>query len=506
MLTLVRTLSASVRLVVGRKRRRLSVRLGLCYLDLHVPITLRLLCFAFLLLPFGFIIGNTLMVLHYPLHQALYKWAPFRLDALGLVTLLGADEVARKVGSLTRNTLTDYLPIFGAYKVAANQFATPEAGFELYNLTDGIKATELNGWITRWLATNLRYKYTILRMTVTDKPRGICGREILSFVVGFSFTSALAILAALQGDWYGLANAIAMLVASWVRNFLLRANRSFLDLRVSGKFHKVIASGDTTTGQLIGNTRIPMSSGKHVEEQRPVHAKEEMVKLIITLPDQRVAVSRTHRGLIPFMLDALEAPSHSWEAWWYTLARAVGWIALAVHIVAIGQATLFTQILTVTLMSVATVFTIFGWGVQKGQEAGRWINISQTEIHRWPLEEEKVDHGEPSDGSRGKGNDDVEKNVPTTAQTGKEATKKPELPNIGRQDVYVRLDPDEKERRSMSHWSLFPRDDNEGWHANFHMKLTKWKQHGLALFPREVEALEQDPKHREQVKYSFFDW
>lgn len=43
----------------------------------------------------------------------LKAWQPFRLDALGLVTLLGADEVNNAVGRLVKSRWLEYMPCWG---------------------------------------------------------------------------------------------------------------------------------------------------------------------------------------------------------------------------------------------------------------------------------------------------------------------------------------------------------------------------------------------------------
>jgi hypothetical protein len=76
----------------------------------------------------------------------------FKIDALGLVTLLGAEEVNRSIDHLQqRRRYTEYLPLLAAFVVAGNHFTTEQPGFVIYNLTDGITSTELKGWFTRWL-------------------------------------------------------------------------------------------------------------------------------------------------------------------------------------------------------------------------------------------------------------------------------------------------------------------------------------------------------------------
>ena len=69
---------------------------------------------------FRSVIVNSIM-----LSWTLAQWQPFRIDAMGLVTILGADEMKMAVGRLVRSPITAWLPLLGAYTVANNQFTEP---------------------------------------------------------------------------------------------------------------------------------------------------------------------------------------------------------------------------------------------------------------------------------------------------------------------------------------------------------------------------------------------
>lgn len=49
----------------------------------------------------------------------LHHWAPFRIDALGIVTILGAAEVDMVVGRLARHHFTGCLPLLCAFQSPA---------------------------------------------------------------------------------------------------------------------------------------------------------------------------------------------------------------------------------------------------------------------------------------------------------------------------------------------------------------------------------------------------
>lgn len=76
----------------------------------------------------------------------LRKWTPFKIDASGLVTILGADEVNQFVGRLSRSRLTEYLPLVSSFVIANDGITSAIPGFELYNKSDGIRATDFTGW------------------------------------------------------------------------------------------------------------------------------------------------------------------------------------------------------------------------------------------------------------------------------------------------------------------------------------------------------------------------
>jgi hypothetical protein len=77
--------------------------------------------------------------------------AEFQLDALGLVTILGAEEVCVAVGSLQYRRFTEALPLLATFVLAGDRLTSVQSGFAMYNLSDGITTSELRGWFTRCL-------------------------------------------------------------------------------------------------------------------------------------------------------------------------------------------------------------------------------------------------------------------------------------------------------------------------------------------------------------------
>ena len=142
-----------------------------------------------------------------PLHHVL-KWGPFHIDALGLVTMIGSEQVDVIVGRLVTSRYTEYLPLLGAFVIAGNQFTDAISGFELYNLYTLIKTTDLAGWFERWcLAQDFNRASNTVTWTVREKSFETQWRSRLdtlrATLIGVVANSALLALTIAQGDWWG---------------------------------------------------------------------------------------------------------------------------------------------------------------------------------------------------------------------------------------------------------------------------------------------------------------
>ena len=164
----------------------------------------------------------------------LLKWAPFRLDALGLVTVIGAEEVNYSIGRLSRSRITEYLPVVSSFVIANDSIRSAIAGFELYNITDGIYATDFAGWFTRWLVSqDLTYNRTTLLINIIQSTKGHDESFHLAAILGLTVFFATIGLAGVMCDWWGIANALSLGASVLVRSQLLRALRDAVDRQAS---------------------------------------------------------------------------------------------------------------------------------------------------------------------------------------------------------------------------------------------------------------------------------
>jgi hypothetical protein len=263
----------------------------------------------------------------------LMAWTPFRLDALGLVTILGTNELDRTIGSLVRNRFTEFLPLLAAFLIAGNTITEPVPGFTVYNITDGIVAGDLAGWLARWLlCQEFTWNSTVLHVEVTHtRPRRLlekCGSVLLGGIV----VSAMTVISILMTDWFGLANALSMLVSVLVRYIVVKKNRDAIDQGAVAGFH---SSSDT-------------------------------VKMFLTLPNGKAISIYAPRGVVVQSFLTTPRPSNPR---WYAFVRSIGWVAFGCHIITLGMAALVNQIISVCVLVGATVVTVWRIGAVNDQIA-----------------------------------------------------------------------------------------------------------------------------------------
>ena len=98
----------------------------------------------------------------------LFNMPPFQLNALGLLAMMFGKEMDIALGSLVPNW-AEMLPSFGLYVLANNDTLKLQSGFTLCNVTDGIAATDISSWFTRWLMSSpLTYAATTIRLRARD--------------------------------------------------------------------------------------------------------------------------------------------------------------------------------------------------------------------------------------------------------------------------------------------------------------------------------------------------
>ncbi|KAI0393402.1 hypothetical protein F5Y17DRAFT_311417 [Xylariaceae sp. FL0594] len=430
----------------------------------------------------------------YPWHKTLSSLEArtnLRVDALGLVTILGAENVNTSVGRLVPSRYLDYLPLLGAFVFASNDFTSKRPGFQLANLTSDITTGEVAGWFSRWLSSQefhqIHHKlvWKVADTEAAHQGRG-GGRFWAAWPIGIALNGILLALSVLADDWWGFANVVSMILSIVVRAILVQQNRAGID-----------------------NAIRQLTNGPG-----------EDAKTIIVCDDSKVITMSVPVNLISVIFTRNPEPPRP-EL--YRLVRWVGWIAFAVHVISIGMASLVTQIVTVVLMIVSTVLTIFKIGcddwrmiervseVTKRQDLAsepavtcRVSSLLSVSVSEYPLEYDMIANvgvHEPlgpqkqyiksysitvpqvespgveentfdvrcaqrsNDVEMGTGSNKVEESWPQMENRSGHGTKR-------RQDLYVWLNMSEEEEESMQRWNLAPRmtERNKKWWALYRTK------------------------------------
>ena len=321
----------------------------------------------------------------------------FRLDALGLVTLLGASEMANAVGRLTRNRYLEYLPLLGAFLIASNAFAVKQPGFTLYNPATGFSTTDMAGWFTRWMvAQDLLHASTCIDWNVTPVRRA--ARQVtLAFAIGLVFQGGFLALNVLMSDWWGCANAASMICSTTARAILVDYNRSWLNAGVERSLanenidpefrpHALAALRKSKLLVVSSDARIvamfvpdAILFPCFIFNPRPPVIYDETRRINASPPNRK----QRKNGAEPFV--------RNWSFQRYLIVRLFAWVAFGIHIISIGMSCLVSQLITVALLVISTLLFLWGFGFDD-MHVGNHLSAKITDMpHVRRKEQKRVD-------------------------------------------------------------------------------------------------------------------
>ena len=377
--------------------------------------------------------------------RTLLAHGPFQLDALGIVTLLGATQVDRAVGALSHNRLTQHLPLMGAYVFASNQFTFPiSPGITLHNITEGVVVTQFAGWFARWLLTqNTLPAGTNILLTPHDSRRANGWMSwCTSLLTGSLIHVSPMAVAIIIKDFWGLANIVALTLSVLVRMFLIRANRSGIDNLVQQ-----------------ANDRVS-------ESYRELE--------YMTVDDQastRSRLTRTYRCLLTFPNGSkayLQVPATHYKSCLtqtppiarpvlYDAVRGVGWLAFGIHVLCISASSFFIQVCTVVSLVGATVLTSYGFGRDESLYHSLFDNAMRGTIRKRFKRKEMIGNSLQA----------------TFDQVF--------LTSTDEADIYAAMQLDSDEERRMVQWGVFPSRNDRKWYSAY------MKQKAFYRLPRHVQ-------------------
>ncbi|KAK5124454.1 hypothetical protein LTR85_001671 [Meristemomyces frigidus] len=262
----------------------------------------------------------------------LRDWAPFSFDAVGLVTLLGSEEVNKSIGSLQRRRFSEFFPLLAGFVVAGDYFTDGESGYALFNITAGIYTTEIKPWFTRWLSLqHVNQETTVFTFETVPRPRPkksdfVGGRDktfdligdLVTPVLSYGVVLTLLAVTVVMGDWPGIANFSAIFVSMGVRNILISQRRK------------------ATSSVAVEVNPTP---------------KEKMATMFVTRADGRMVTIYAPFSVVKTIcIKNCDPPN----AFLYHFARAIGWLFFGGHIIILGMSSLFTQLITVALLVLPT--------------------------------------------------------------------------------------------------------------------------------------------------------
>ncbi|KAK5446689.1 hypothetical protein LTS15_009622 [Exophiala xenobiotica] len=345
-------------------------------------------------------------------------WTPnFKVDALGIIALLGQSEVNRSVGRLVRSKWLEYLPLIGSITFASDEFTEKQPGFQLYNIDDDIYTPDVAGWLTRWLmAQDFRTASTCVEWSVNTEPINsvLDDYNWTAIFFGILLHSFFIVWTVLTGDWWGLANALSMTLSTLTRAYLLDRNRTWLDEAVVRSVKDALQQPNPEDGE---NVDSPAPRPNAPPENL---ANLPAVRLIVIMSDAKAVAIRVPKCLVrscfvlnprPYIRPASDFPAihtinnrsmHSkprqesrkepstFQERIYTLVRWVAWVAFAVQVVSIGMSDLATQLLTVAFIGIPTFALVKKFGCND-MRVGRRLTAKSIDFPHPTNDEKRMD-------------------------------------------------------------------------------------------------------------------
>jgi len=447
----------------------------------------------------------------YPWRSALSDWAAgtnLKIDALGLVTMLGSVEMDESIGRLVSSPFLQFLPLLGAFVVAGDRFTERRPGYTLYSISSGILTTEVTGWFYRWVKSQ-RFETvrTRIEWEVGEVRPSRWRAYLAGFVlIGLPLNGMLVAMTVLSADWWGFANAISMVVSIVVKMLLIHMNSRAIDTN--------IATAEAGLDKMLGQYRRDLNEFQRAQkayengllarrnkEERSDMDKiasvpkpvcpidpEASAKLLVITDDSRAISMRSSEYLVKHIFAANPSPKPK-EL--YDFVRMVGWVAFAIHVLSLGMAALPTQIYTVVLLVVATVLTRLqigceDFGIGKSDETRHcWISSRlKATVSKFPSEYRQWTSGRTqadapdirvNDGRwPRKGDEEHNVSVVGSGLTVAGASASTNTTIHRRQDLYVWLELNDEEEDSMKAWNLLPR--NPFWLKEYDLKKTERRE------------------------------
>lgn len=140
---------------------------------------------------------------HYPWRDSLKAWAAdinIKID-VGLVTMLGAEEMDLSIGRLMSSPYLEFLPLLGAFVIARDGFTEKCPGFTQYAVSGRVMTTEIAGWFYLWIRSQeFETVRTKIAFEVKRRPTRWTPFLIGCFLVSLPLNGMLIAMTIFSGD------------------------------------------------------------------------------------------------------------------------------------------------------------------------------------------------------------------------------------------------------------------------------------------------------------------
>lgn len=243
------------------------------------------------------------------------------------------------LGRMTGNLFT-WLPLAAPHTVLTRQITSPQPGFLLYNISDGVVTQDLAGWFTRWLSNpnlHLSWASTTVDVRIAERvgTRDAIRDPVSKSVQAQLFIILCGILLFQDSNPFEICHAFSMVATACMYPLAL------------SKFSKHVK-------RLLADYEDPAERVRHPHNQEPI-------KALIQLPTGRIVRLQTTRGLLFVLLDQERTEVYPTSSRTTLMAyKLFAWTTIIFQAVTLGLSSQSYQLVIVALMSLFTAAAYYG--------------------------------------------------------------------------------------------------------------------------------------------------
>ena len=258
------------------------------------------------------------------------------------------------IGRMTDGIFTAAVPLAAPHVIFTQQATSPQSGFTVFNIADGVVTQDLAGWFTRWLSNpNLDLTWASSTVTVAVSKNPGSNKLLASAALSFATIATLSAVATASENPFDLVHVGYTLFATAIGPL------------ATDKFRLQLS-------RALRKTPEPV---KDMADLRSI----EPVKVLVQHPTGRISRLNITRGLLFVLLDQKQPKIFPcMDDAVVNIYKTIAWIVVISQGVALGFSSLLYQLVVVAITGLFALGAYYGIGEETAYIAGTDLKITTS--------------------------------------------------------------------------------------------------------------------------------